>query len=551
MQMTATPEPFGSHQFLGHDIRNLTIGNILEHRAATLGDKVFLTYLSTGKRYTYRDCNIISNSWANALMARGIKRGSHVAVMMENCPEQLLLYFALGKIGAMTVPVNTAARGELLSYFLTLADVTSIVVDVNLLDRVVDVRDRVPDLGLVIGIASEQGMMASADCPGLVDFVDLDGGSEVSVETGARFDDPAFIAFTSGTTGPSKAVVFSQAAMLLTGLNYANSYGFTPDDVYYISLPLFHASGLRGGAYLSLMSEGSIALTRRFSVSRFWNDIHDSGATSFNLLGAMANFLWNAPAHPLERSHKVRFCRMAPVPHFARAFTERFGIRIVSTYGLTDVGAPASFTLDDPLDKLGSCGRARTGWELKIVDEDDFAVPAGEIGEIVIRCNIPWHTASGYYKMPDETLKMMHNGWFHTGDRGYIDADGYLFFADRKKDALRRRGENISAWEVENIIGRHPAIKDVAIYAVRAETSEDEVAASIVLKDGVSVSEAEIVEFCRQNMAYFMVPRFVQFTESLPVNLSLKVEKAKLRAWAAERKDSLWDREKAGIRITR
>jgi crotonobetaine/carnitine-CoA ligase len=551
MQTTVSPATLGSSRFLDHDIRDMTIGRVLERRAATLGEKVFLTYLPTGRTYTYRECDLVSNRWANALMARGIGRGSHVAVMMENCAEQLLLYFALGKIGAMTVPVNTAARGELLAYFLTLSDSTSIIVDMNLLDRVVDMLDRVPDLSLVIGIASEPEMKSSADCPGLVDFGELDSGSEAPVETGARFDDPAFIAFTSGTTGPSKAVVFTQAAMLLTGLNYARSYGFTPDDVYYISLPLFHASGLRGGAYLSLMSEGSIALTRRFSVSRFWNDVNVSGATSFNLLGAMANFLWNAPPHPLERSHRVRFCRMAPVPHFAREFTERFGIRIVSTYGLTDVGAPASFTLDDPLEKLGSCGRARTGWELKIVDDDDFALPAGQVGEIVIRCNVPWHTASGYYKMPEETLKMMRNGWYHTGDRGYLDEDGFLFFADRKKDALRRRGENISAWEVENIIGRHPAIKDVAIYAVKAETSEDEVAASVVLKEQASVSEADLVEFCRQNMAYFMVPRFVQFVDSLPVNLSLKVEKAKLRAWAAERPESLWDREKAGIKVVR
>jgi crotonobetaine/carnitine-CoA ligase len=537
--------------FLDLDIRRLTIGDVLARRAHELGEKTYMTCVPTGRSYSYADINRISDRWANALIARGIGKGAHVAVMMENCPEQLLLYFAIGKIGGVCVPINTAARGRLLAYYLQLADVTALFADVALLDRVADISDQVPLLSQIFGARTHPDAKATASLPGLQDLADLDQDPDESPCNLGGFSDPGFIAFTSGTTGPSKAILITQAGMMLGALNYARSYGYAESDTYYICLPLFHASAVRAAAYLMLMAGGSIALARWFSVSRFWSEVRASGATTFNLLGSMVNFLWNAPPSADETEHSVRFCRMAPVPHFARGFEDRFNLRIVSAYGLTDVGIPAAYTLDHPREKLGSCGKPREGWQVKILDEDDFEVPQGEAGEICLRCDVPWHTASGYYKMPEETLKMTRNGWYHTGDRGYLDEDGFLFFADRKKDALRRRGENISAWEVEQILQRHPAVREVAIYAVKAETSEDEVAASVVLNAGVQASESEIVEFCRRNMAYFMVPRFVQFVDALPMTPTQKVEKAKLRARAAEFPDSLWDREKAGITIGR
>lgn len=538
-------------RFLDHDIRDLTIGGVLASKARDLGTKTYMTCVPTGRVYSYADIDRISNRWANALIARGIGQGAHVAVMMENCPEQLLLYFAIGKIGAVCVPVNTAARGELLAYYLQLADVTAAFVDVSLMDRVTDVLAQTPLLTQVFSTGTQPDMHTVARLAGMKDLADLDRDPDETPVNLPRFSDPSFIAFTSGTTGPSKAILISQAGMMLGALNYARSYGYSASDTYYICLPLFHASAVRAAAYLMLMAGGSIALARRFSVSRFWSEVRASGATTFNLLGSMVNFIWNTPFSPDETAHNVRFCRMAPVPHFASGFEDRFGLRIVSAYGLTDVGIPAAYTLDHPREKLGSCGKPREGWQVKILDEDDFEVPQGEPGEICLRCDVPWHTSSGYYKMPEETLKMVRNGWYHTGDRGFLDEDGFLFFADRKKDALRRRGENISAWEVEQIIQRHPAIREVAIYAVKAETAEDEVAASIVLNDSAGMSEAEVVDFCRQNMAYFMVPRFIQFLDELPMTPTQKVEKAKLRALAVESPNSLWDREKAGITIGR
>ncbi|AQH05406.1 hypothetical protein A9R05_41045 (plasmid) [Burkholderia sp. KK1] len=538
--------------FLDYDIRKLTIGEILQTRSDQIGDKLYLHYLETGEKFTYGEVDVITNRLANGLHARGIGRGSHVAVMMENCTEQLFLYFALGKLGAVAVPINTAARGNLLKYYLELSDASAIVVDINLLDRIGDIKHELPLLSTIIGTTPaghpDEAPVSNTD---YVPFESVSSELETRPVTGAKYSDPAFIAFTSGTTGPSKAIIFSQAAMLLTGLNYARSYGYSSDDVYYICLPLFHASALRGAAYLSLMSEGSVALTRRFSVRRFWSDVRQAGATTFNLLGSMTNFLWSAPPSDGDRDHKIRFVRVAPVPKFAREFEERFNVRFVSTYGLTDVGAPVAYTLEDARSKLGSCGKARQGWQVRIVDDEDFELPPGSVGEIVIRCDVPWHTSSGYYKMPEASLDMIRNGWYHTGDLGYLDEDGYLYFKDRCKDSMRRRGENISAWEVEQVIQQHPAVVDVAAYAVKSELSEDEVAVSIVLKEGHTLPEAELIAFCANKMAYYMVPRYVKYTPELPLNASQKIEKFKLRQQAAEFPETLWDREKAGVTLER
>ncbi len=290
-------------------------------------------------------------------------------------------------------------------------------------------------------------------------------------------------------------------------------------------------------------------MTRRFSVSRFWDEVRDNGVTLLNSLGAMSEFVWNLPAGPQDREHSVRLCRMVPVPRYASEFEARFGVKIVSGYGLSDFAQVAAFTARDPREKLGSAGRPRKGIQLRIVDDDDFDVPQGTPGEIVVRSDNLWNTSQGYYKMPEATLAAMRNQWFHTGDRAYLDADGYLYFIDRKKDSLRRRGENISAVEVEQVIASHPAVLDVAVYPLSAETSEDEVAATVVLKPGAALSGRELIEHCSQNMAYFMVPRFLDFACDLPRTLSHRVQKFKLVEAAQARRESLFDREKEGIVI--
>lgn len=280
---------------------------------------------------------------------------------------------------------------------------------------------------------------------------------------------------------------------------------------------------------MALLTGGSVALAGRFSVSRFWDDIRRSGTTTFDLLGAMATFLWMAPEQPQERAHRVRLARLAPVPTFARGFETRFGIPITSTYGLTDAGAPMAFTLDDPREKLGSCGKLRPGWDLRIVDEADFELPARSTGEIVLRAHVPWLMPAGYFSMPEATVAAWRNGWFHTGDMGYLDGDGYLFFTDRKKDVIRRRGENVSAWEVENALLAHSAVRDAAVYPVSSAYGEDEVAASVVLHNGDEFDLDTLKQHLETTLLPHMVPEHLEIVPELPLTASQKVDKAALR----------------------
>ena len=242
---------------------------------------------------------------------------------------------------------------------------------------------------------------------------------------------------------------------------------------------------------------------------------------------------------------------MSPVPPFAAGFEKRFGLRAMSNYGLSDFGTVTAFLPGSPADKMGSIGKARRNFELKVVDDDDFECAPGEVGELVIRVNEPWRAATGYYKMPEATLAAHRNQWFHTGDRARCDADGYFWFVDRKKDCIRRRGENISAFEVEQILLKHSAIANAAVFPVSQPEGDEEVGAVLVLRQGHAASEAQVIDYCAQNMAYFMVPRFVRIAAELPTTMNQKVEKFRLKAAMEAQLSSAWDRELHGIVLKR
>lgn len=536
-------------RFLGYGIRDLTIGQVLADKARRHGDRTYLKFVADGRAFTYADVERITGRLARGIAALGIRHGDHVAVMMENCPEQLWTYFALGRIGAVGVPVNTAAKGALLRYFLEHSDSVAVVTESHLLDRVAEVTPSLPGIRQVVVLPGE-GEAGATTGVATVPFTEVQTGAEADPGPGPRFSDLAYLSYTSGTTGPSKGVMFTQAHTLLWSISNATTFGYGPTDKTYICLPLFHSNGYHAST-ATLMAGGTVILARRFSASRFWPDIREHGVTIFNALGSMQNILWSQPRSPDDARNDARFCVLTPTPSFALEWEKRYGVKIAGSYGLTDFGAATAFTANDPPSKLGSAGRARPGMEVRIVDEDDFELPAGEKGEIVLRSEIPWSTAQGYYKMPAETALARRNYWFHTGDRGYLDADGYLHFVDRIKDVVRRRGENISAFEVEQILLQHPLVADAAVYPVRSEMSEDEVAAAIVLRPGATLTEPALTEYCAGNMAYYMVPRFVQFVPDLPRTVTQKVEKYRLRQEAERDLAALWDRERAGIRLTR
>ncbi|MGE0152031.1 MAG: AMP-binding protein [Reyranellaceae bacterium] len=528
-------------------LQERTLGRLLERKAAENGDKTLLHF--EDQTFSYRDTDRIANRLANGLLALGTKRGDHVALMMDNSPETLFVNFALGKIGAAAAPVNTAAKGDLLVYFLTFSDVTTLIVDAALLERFIEIADRIETLAriVVVGpatapaiagrqVATYAELMAHADTPPPV---------EVSI------DDTIALLFTSGTTGQSKAIVSPHRASLYFAIGRAEFLGFLPDDVVYTCLPLFHGNALYAACVPAMLADASIVLARRFSASRFWDDVRRYGVTQFNLLSSMTNILWGQAPHPLDGENKVRQCTMVPVPVFAHEFEHRFNLKITSSFALSDFGQVSFLQPGHPPEKFRSAGLPRPGVSISIQDDDDNILPPDEPGEICVRNDDPAYGRRHYYKMPELNEQSRRNGWFHTGDRGYLDADGYLYFVDRKKDAIRRRGENISSWEVEQAILRHPAVAEVAVFPVKSEMSEDEVMASVVCHAGQSLDPVELVRFCEKNMSYFMVPRFIDFPKDLPRTATEKVQKRFLREQAEKRLHQVWDREKAGIALLR
>lgn len=533
--------------------QELTFATLLQRQARRNGDKPYLIF--EGRSYSYVEVDRLTNRLANGLLTLGIDKGHHVAIMTGNSARNLLTLFALSKIGAVICPVNTAAKGDLLTYFLTQADCTAVVSDTESLERIGEVLAAAPLLARAI-------VLGEPDAPPSVPPTGFEQLAVATYETLERASDqpPAVavnhldthgIFYTSGTTGPSKGIVATLAQSLGFSIGRVEYLGLLAEDIVYTCLPLFHGNALHAAALPALLADATLVLSRRFSASAFWREVRDSKATQLNLLSSMTNILWGREPSAEDRQHSLRQCTMVPVPEFAHEFEQRFGVEVVSSYSLTDFGQATFLQPGYPADKYRSAGRARPGVTLTILDDDDQPLPTGATGEICLHTDDSTLGGRYYYKMPEATAAANRSGCFHTGDRGYLDADGYLYFVDRKKDVIRRRGENISSWEVEQVIARHPAVAQVAVFPVDSGMSEDEVMAAVVCREGQTVDPADLVRFCERNMSYFMVPRFIEFMPDLPRTLTEKVQKHVLRELAESRLQTLWDREKAGIELTR
>ncbi|MDO8277369.1 MAG: AMP-binding protein [Burkholderiaceae bacterium] len=525
-------------------IKGMTIGEFVRSRAQTHGRDIALDYLTDGRRFTYKDIQDKSDQYAGALQTLGIGRATHVALMLENSPEFLLLLIAIAKIGAVAVPLTPSLRGSLLKHFIGHSDAEVLIVEEapeemlnsQILQDTALKSVLVVNGGVTTGAARGSIGIQTHDLGQLVRNATVFACEEVS------YKDLAMLMYTSGTTGPSKANMFTQTHVLQYAFQQAQAYGYLEEDVVYTCLPISHANGLLSSTYGAFAAGARVALVRKFSVSRFWEEVRTSGSTVVGLLGSMTDFLWNAPRSSEDGKNPLRTVIMIPVPHYGKAFAERFGISIISSYGLTDYALATIFTPADPQEKIGSAGRCRPGMQVRIVDDDDFDMPTGSVGEILLRSDNMWGVASGYYKMPAETLACLRNLWFHTGDRGYLDEDGYLFFTDRKKDSIRRRGENVSAFEVENAILTHEQVNEAAVFAVKAEQSEDEIAACVVVATGCGLTPEELAAHCAADLASFMVPRYLLFVDELPKTQNQKIEKYKLRVHAEGNLHEYWDR---------
>jgi crotonobetaine/carnitine-CoA ligase len=364
--------------------------------------------------------------------------------------------------------------------------------------------------------------------------------------------DISTVIFTSGTTGPSKGVLMPHAHAYLMGYTLARRLEMTEDDLYYVCMPMFHSNALFMQTIGSLIAGARVFIVRRFSPSRWLEDVRRTGATLTNGLGVIPEFIFRQPPTPHDRDHKLRAMMAVPIAaEWGSAFEERFGVPLVQGYGMTEINIVAYGVPGDPLEPGCAGAVLEEFFEVRIFDADDHPVATGQIGEIVVRPKLPWCFMAGYQRMPEKSVEAWQNLWFHTGDAGRLDARGRLYFVDRIKDCIRRRGENISSFEIEQVIGAHPQVAESAVVAVKAtdQGGEDEIKACVVLKPGAALAPEALLDFCQERMPRFAVPRFVEFVDVLPKTATGKLQKENLRR--AGRTSTAWDREAVGYVVRR
>ena len=500
--------------------------DMLRRQAALFGSRPLLRI--AGRRWSHADAAEAAAVRAGVLAQAGVARGDRIAVMCGNRIEFLETFLGAGWLGASTVPVNTASMGPQIGYFLAHGEARLLVIEACFLDRLqtADLARTKLEQIWVIGETAARGGEQWQPAAGLRVRPYPPGGAAVS-SAPVQPGDPLAILYTSGTTGPAKGVVCPHAQYFWWGVNSAEVLAVGDDDVLCTTLPLFHINALNTFAQAALTGS-EVVFETRFSASGFWPSMCANGATVVYLLGAMVPILLAQPAGEAERSHRVRTGLGPGVPEAAgRTFFERTGVRLLEGYGSTETNFAIATAPDSP--RAGVMGWIRPGFQARVADECDVELPAGEAGELLLRADEPHAFASGYFHMPEKTVEAWRNLWFHTGDRVVRDADGAFRFVDRIKDAIRRRGENISSFEVEQVLLSHPGVASCAVYPVQSELAEDEVMAALVPRDGERIDPAELVRFCESRLPYFAVPRYIDLLQDLPRTENGKVQKFKLR----------------------
>ena len=535
-----------SYRFIPPEGReSQTLHQVLARRAGSRGDAPWIA--GEERSWTYRDLDRMSNRIANGLAAHGVARGETVLVMLPDCVEFIAAWCGLAKLGAVQVPVNTHLRGSVLSHVVGDSRARTMIVHARFLDRIADVRagrvESIIVLGEMPGGASggwPDALARLAHSP----FSVLLAAPDTSVTDGPAATDLVAVLYTSGTTGPSKGVMISHIQAYEYARSVVELLELAPDDVYYAPLPLFHIAGQWGVAYAACLAGAQAVLARPFSASAYWPDVRRHRATATFLLGAMANFLFQQPEAGDDAGNPLERALVVPLLPEIEAFKRRFGCLVSTTWGATEFNVPTRSTFN--LANNRTCGRvAEDRYEVRIVDELDREVPPGVPGEAVVRPREPWLTMAGYWGRPDWTAAAWRNLWLHTGDMLMRDEEGNLYFVDRTKDAIRRRGENVSSMEVEQEIVAHPDVVECAVIPVASGHTEQEVMTVVVPRPGAAFDPAALIEFLTPRMAYFMVPRYVEVTDALPKTRTGKIRKYALRERGLT--PGTWDREAAGM----
>jgi carnitine-CoA ligase len=515
-----------------------TLPAMLLRQAERFGEKPLVT---AGEiTWSYAETCAMAARFAATLRAAGIGPGDRVAIICSNRIEFLQVAFGCIWLGAVAVPINVASRGPQLQHMLANCGARLLVLEAACAGNLEMLDPSALKLEAIwlIGPTADVRL-------GTISAIPLPpAAAEELASAPSTGGDLAFILYTSGTTGPSKGVCCPHAQYFWWAVNTASLLALREGDVLSTSLPLFHTNALNT-CYQALLTGASAAYDKRFSVSGFFASLARRRATVTYLLGAMVPMLLSRPPSPEERAHGVRLALAPGVPAaFHEPFIRRTRIGLIDGWGSTEANFVLGTTLEHQ--KPGLMGPLAQGFAARVVDAEDNEVGDGTPGELLVRADDPFAFATGYFGAAEETMQAWRNLWFHTGDRVVRQADGYFRFIDRLKDAIRRRGENISAFEVEQVLLSHPAVANAAAFPVRSALAEDEVMAAVILQSGERLSEAQLIAFCEPRLPAFAIPRYVEFVPELPMTESGKVQKYKLRERGVS--EHTWDRATASNR---
>jgi carnitine-CoA ligase len=525
------------------DVQGRTISAVYERILERIPDEI--AQVGPDGEYTVAESHARSLRIAGGFAGLGVARQQPVALLLDNSLDAVHAWTGAALGGLVEVPVNSAYKGTFLSHILNDSGASALVVEAAQVERVARVADDLTALRTVVvrgDVAAADELRGRFDVRGFDELVAADPAAPQRIDAA---DLMAYM-YTSGTTGRSKGVLISHAHAYTYASREDQERPRTGDRIL-VTLPLFHLAGQWYGVYQALIHESRCVVRPGFSVSDFWPTVREHGITVTVTLGAMAELLQQRPPQPDDVDNPLELAIMAPLASDVEGFRRRFGVQVASVYGMSEIGC----VLNGPPDTIvgGECGFPRDEYELRLVDAAGRDVPAGEIGELWVRPAEPLTVMQGYHNLPDKTAETLVDGWVHTGDAFRADAEGRFFFSDRMKDALRRRGENVSSFEVESVINSFPSVYESAVVAVPSDLTEDEIKAVVVPREGETVDPEELVRFLIDRMPYFMVPRFVEFAETLPKTPTQKVHKHVLRDAGVHR--GVWDREAAGIVLRR
>lgn len=523
---------------------------LLRAKARQHGERPFTTI--DGRAWSCADLDRAADRVGAQLQALGVRPGETVASMMFNCAEQVFGWFGANRIGAVWAPLNASLTGQDFAHTLKDCGARVLIVDGENAAKVAALpAAQRGALSVFVAEGAEGEDVVALAGPGARPFSDLLAESpEPLREAVLGPGSPAMILYSGGTTGLPKGIVLPHFAFVCVGYRYGEVLAATPADHHYTTLPMFHASGIQFGILGPLLNDMTSTIDRRFSASAFWERVRAVGATIIDPIGTMMAAIVREPASPRDREHRVRVSTgvngQIP-PQVPAEFTRRFGIPIVDIYGNTECGAAMATSNQLHAQVAGSVGHPN-GWsEIAILDENDCPLPPGVVGKIALRPTIPFSFMLGYHNNPEKTVEAWRNLWFHTGDLGRVDERGYLFFVGREAHWIRRRGENISAHEVESILSACPGVRECVVTGVPAELGEEEVKAWII-PDGEPPDCRTIIEWCIARMAPFKVPRYIEFTDAFPRSATKQdIERAKLKALP---NTSAWDREQHMSRLS-